>query len=42
MDANNAGLIDDVLATGTKSGYVFTYAAVDVDGDGKMDTYTGC
>ncbi len=42
VDANNAGLIDDVLATGTKSGYVFTYAAVDVDGDGKMDTYTGC
>src|SRR5712692_9553686 len=27
VDANNAGLIDDVLATGVKTGYVFTYAS---------------
>jgi len=40
VDANNAGLIDDVLAAGVKSGYRFTYAATDLDGDGKMDTYT--
>lgn len=35
-----ADLIDSVLAGGTKSGYTFTYAAVDADGDGNMDTYT--
>ena len=35
-----ADLIDSVLAAGNKSGYVFTYAAVDVNGDGLMDTYT--
>lgn len=39
VDANSAGLIDDILAAGTKSGYTFTYAAIDIDGDGKMDTY---
>jgi prepilin-type N-terminal cleavage/methylation domain-containing protein len=40
VDANNAGLIDDVLAAGTKTGYKFTYVATDLDGDGKMDVYT--
>jgi len=40
VDANHAGLIDDVLASGVKTGYVFTYNAVDLDGDGKMDTFT--
>ncbi len=40
VDATHAGLIDDVLASGVKTGYVFTYNAVDVDGDGKMDTFT--
>ncbi len=40
VNANNAGLIDDVLATGVKTGYRYTYAAVDVNGDGAMDTYT--
>ena len=40
VDANNAGLIDDILAAGAKSGYRFTYAATDLDGDGKMDVYT--
>ena len=33
-------LIDSVLATGNRSGYVFIFNAVDVNGDGKMDTYT--
>ncbi len=35
-----ADLIDSVLAAGTKSGYTFTYAAGDADGDGRIDTYT--
>ncbi len=35
-----ADLIDGVLSAGNKSGYVFAYAAVDVDGDGRNDTYT--
>ena len=38
--ATNAGLIDIVLAGGVKSGYVFTYTPVDLNGDGKMDTFT--
>ncbi len=33
-------MIDSVLAAGSKAGYSFTYLAVDVNGDGKMDTYT--
>jgi type IV pilus assembly protein PilA len=36
----NAGLIDVVLAGGTKSGYVFTYNPVDSNGDGQIDTWT--
>ena len=40
VDANNAGLIDEVLAAGTKSGYRFSYTAIDPDGDGKMDVFT--
>lgn len=32
VDLNTADLIDDVLATGTKSGYVFTGAAVPANG----------
>ncbi|HJY87346.1 MAG TPA: prepilin-type N-terminal cleavage/methylation domain-containing protein [Candidatus Acidoferrales bacterium] len=39
-DANNAALIDEVLATATKSGYTFSYVATDVDGDGRMDVFT--
>jgi len=35
-----ADLIDSVLASGSKTGYTFTYAAGDADGDGRMDTYT--
>jgi prepilin-type N-terminal cleavage/methylation domain len=35
-----ADLIDSVLASGSKSGYTFTYAADDPDGNGTNDTYT--
>lgn len=35
-----ADLIDQVLASGTKTGYVFFYNAVDSNGDGRMDSYT--
>ncbi len=38
--ASAAGLIDDVLAGGTKSGYVFTYRAGQPDKDGHVTTYT--
>lgn len=37
---DGANLIDPMLATGTKAGYVFTYAARDMDGNGSFDTYT--
>ena len=36
----NAGLIDDVLAAGAKSGYNFTYNATDADGDGNREAFT--
>ena len=36
----NAGLIDDVLASGAKSGYTFTYNAADADGDGRNEGFT--
>jgi type II secretory pathway pseudopilin PulG len=39
-DANAAGLIDAVLAAGTKSGYVFTYSAGERDSTGRIITYT--
>ncbi len=35
-----ANLIDSALASGTKSGYVFTYFPRDMDGNGTYDTYT--
>ncbi len=38
-DANNAGLIDDVLARGTKSGYIFTYTVAATDPSGKVVDY---
>ena len=38
-DANGAGLIDDVLAAGSKSGYIFTYTADEKDAQGKVNTY---
>jgi type IV pilus assembly protein PilA len=38
--ATNADLLDSVLAAGTKSGYVFTYAPVAAAGSGLNQTYT--
>jgi len=38
-DANAAGLIDEVLASGTKYGYVFTYTPGERDADGRVKTY---
>jgi len=35
-----AGLIDSVLAAGTKSGYTVTYAVGSSDGNGHYNTYT--
>jgi len=40
VSATQADLIDSVLASGTKSGYQFTYVGTDVNGDGKIDRYT--
>lgn len=34
-----ADLIDPLLARGSRSGYNFTYAAADADGDGANETY---
>jgi prepilin-type N-terminal cleavage/methylation domain-containing protein len=34
-----AGLIDQVLASGVKSGYTFSYSAIDADGDGKPEGF---
>ena len=38
--ASAAGLIDSVLAAGTKSGYSFVYAAASADSSGHIDSYT--
>ena len=38
-DVNNAGLIDDVLARGTKSGYIFTYTVASTDANGNVMDY---
>jgi type IV pilus assembly protein PilA len=35
-----ADLVDSVLATGTKSGYLFTYATVATDANGNVLSYT--
>jgi prepilin-type N-terminal cleavage/methylation domain-containing protein len=40
VDQNNAGLIDDVLASGIKSGYVFTYVVVTTDANGNVTSYS--
>jgi prepilin-type N-terminal cleavage/methylation domain-containing protein len=37
--ATNADLIDSVLASGTKSGYTFTYTAGAADANGNINTY---
>ncbi len=39
VDQNNAGLIDSVLSSGTKSGYSFTYAATASDSTGNIIGY---
>ena len=39
-DAEAAGLIDEVLASGTKSGYIFTYTPGEKGADGRVDKYT--
>jgi len=39
-NATTADLVDSVLATGTKSGYVFTYAAGAKDANGNVMSYT--
>jgi type IV pilus assembly protein PilA len=38
-DQNNAGLIDDTLASGRKSGYVFTFSVLTTDPQGHPSTY---
>ncbi len=40
VDANAAGLLDSVLASGTKSGYVFTVATGGASTGGPATTYT--
>ena len=39
-DQNNAGLIDQVLAAGLKSGYVFTFSPGAPDSQGNVGTYS--
>lgn len=38
--ATASGLIDPTLASGTRNGYTFIYAAIDTDGNGQFDQYT--
>jgi prepilin-type N-terminal cleavage/methylation domain-containing protein len=38
--ASAAGLIDDLLVSGTKSGYTFTYSATLLDSTGRYNGYT--
>ena len=40
VTANAAGLLDKVLAAGTKSGYVYTYVAGPLGAGGTIDAYT--
>lgn len=37
---NAAALLDEVLTSGTKHGYIFTYAPVDNDGNGLPEAFT--
>jgi len=39
-DQNHAGLIDEILASGVKSGYVITYTPVTFDPQGNPSTYS--
>ena len=38
--ATSAGLIDSVLSTGVKSGYIFTYTPLSVDSNGNVQAYS--
>ena len=38
-DANSAGLIDDILASGTRTGYIFTYTVLSTDSNGNVLDY---
>lgn len=40
VTSNAAGLLDNILAAGTKSGYVYTYAAGPFGAGGTIDAYT--
>jgi prepilin-type N-terminal cleavage/methylation domain-containing protein len=40
VDQNNAGLIDQVLAAGLKSGYVFTFTPLATDSQGKVLSFS--
>jgi prepilin-type N-terminal cleavage/methylation domain-containing protein len=40
VDQNNAGLIDSVLGTGVKTGYVFTYSVLATDPSGHPQSYS--
>ena len=40
VSAISAGLLDDILVTGTKSGYVFTYVPLTPDSNGYFNDYT--
>lgn len=37
---NNAALLDEVLTSGQKHGYIFTYAPIDSNGDGIPEAFT--
>ena len=39
-DQNDAGLIDEVLASGTKSGYIFTFTVISTDSSGYVQAYS--
>lgn len=40
VDQNNAGLIDSVLATGTKAGYSFTFSVIATDQNGEVTAFS--
>jgi type IV pilus assembly protein PilA len=40
ISATNAGLIDSVLSSGSKSGYTFSYSITSSDANGNLLTYT--
>ncbi len=39
-DVNNAELIDDILASGTRGGYIFTYTVLSTDSNGNVLDYS--